>query len=108
MSLISQDFDSYQYNYVSDSGFSGTANACEINCYKNNVQVARLCFVKTGGSMFANAVHGGIPYLYFPMSQFGDVIGIFRYEKLLVISLDTDTNVGSIHGAVQKPGKKLS
>jgi hypothetical protein len=107
MPLISKDFDSYQYGYVTDSGFTGNVNACEINCYKSNASVARICLIKAGITLPANAVHSGVLYLYYPLSQFGDIIDIFRYEKALNIYLDTDTNVGGINGAVEKPGKKL-
>ena len=106
MPVIWKDFDSYQYGYVSDSGFDGTVNACEINLYKANSQVARICLIKAGATMPANAVHSGVLYLYYPLSQFGDIIGIFRYEKAFTVSLDTDTNVGAITSAVDKPGKK--
>ena len=41
MPAIWTDFDTYQYGYVSDAGFTGSVNACEINCYKANAQVAR-------------------------------------------------------------------
>jgi hypothetical protein len=107
MPVIFTDFDTYQYGYVSDAGFTGSVNACEINCYKSNTQVARICLIKAGLPLPANAVHSGVLYLYFPLSQFGDIIGIFRYEKAINISLDTDTSVGEINNAVEKPGKKL-
>jgi hypothetical protein len=38
MPAIWTDFDTYQYGYVSDAGFTGSVNACEINCYKANAQ----------------------------------------------------------------------
>jgi hypothetical protein len=107
MPVISKSFDSYQYGYVSDSGFTGNVNACEINCYKSNTFVARICLIKADIAMPANAIHSGAPYLYYPLSQFGDIIGIFRYEKALNLYLDTDTNVGGITSAVEQPGKKL-
>ena len=107
MPALWTDFDSYQYGYVSDAGFTGSVNACEINCYKANAQVARICLIKAGLPLPANAVHSGVLYLYYPLSQFGDIIGIFRYEKAFGISLDTDTNVGAITSAVERPGKKL-
>jgi hypothetical protein len=107
MAVISTDFDSYQYRYVSDSGFTGNVNACEIDCYKSNTFVARICFIRADRSMPANAVRDGTPYLYYPLTQFGDIIGIFRYEKALGVYLDTETNVGAITGAVEQPGKKL-
>jgi hypothetical protein len=101
-----KDFDTYQFSYTSDSGFAGNVNACEINCYKNNVQVVRICFIKAGVTMPANAINGSVIYVYYPLSQFGDIIGIFRYEKALIVSIDTDTHVASISGEVDKPGKK--
>ena len=107
MSVISKNFDTYQYGYVSDAGFDGNVNACEINCYKAGVQVARICLIKSGASMPANAVHSGVLYLYYPLSQFGDISGMFRYEKVLNISLDTSSNVGGINNAMSKPGPKL-
>jgi hypothetical protein len=106
MSVISKAIDSYQIGYVSDAGFTGTVNACEINCYKSNTQVARICLIKAGLPLPANAVHSGVVYLYFPLSQFGDIIGIFRYEKALNLSLDTDTLVGEIGCEVDKPGAR--
>ena len=106
MPVISKDFDTYQCQYVSDSGFTGSVNACEIKCYKSNTQVARICLIKTGVPMPANAVNSGVLYLYYPLSQFGDIIGIFRYEKVLGVYLDTDTNVGAISCPVDTPGKK--
>ena len=107
MPMIWTGFDTYQYGYVTDSGFTGNVNACEINCYKANTQAARICLIKAGATMPANAVHDGVIYLYFPLSQFGDIIAMFRYEKALNISLDTDSNVGEINNAVEQPGKKL-
>ena len=107
MAVISKGFDTYQYQYVSDSGFAGTVNACEIKCYKAGVEVVRICLIKAGASMPANAVHSGVLYLYYPLSQFDDVIGIFRYEKALSAYLDTGTNVGAIISAVEKPGQPL-
>jgi hypothetical protein len=107
MPVIFTDFDTYQYGYVSDAGFTGNVNACEINCYKSSTFVARICLIKAGLTLPANAVHDGAIYLYFPLSQFGDIIGIFRYEKAINISLDTDSNVGEINNAVEHPGKKL-
>jgi len=107
MAVIWTGFDTYQYGYVSDSGFAGNVNACEINCYKANAEVARICLIKADVTLPSNAVHDGVIYLYFPLSQFGDIIGMFRYEKALNISLDTDTNIGEINNAVEKLGKKL-
>ena len=106
MPAIWTDFDTYQYGYVSDAGFTGSVNACEINCYKANAQVARICLIKAGLPLPANADHSGVLYLYFPLSQFGDIIGIFRYQKGITISLDTDTLVGEIGVEVTKPGQR--
>jgi hypothetical protein len=106
MSLISVDVDSYQFRYVSDSGFTGSVNACEIDLYKSGTFVARICFIKAGLPLPANAVYSGAPYLYFPLSQFGDIIGILRYEKAISFSLDTATLVGEIGGEVDTFGNR--
>ena len=108
MAVISKSIDAYQYHYVSDSGFAGTVNACQIHCYKAGVEVVRINLIKTGATMPANAVHSGVLYLYYPMSQFDDIIGIFRYEKSLNFYLDTSTNVGGFNNAMSKPGQRSS
>ena len=107
MSVISDYFDSYQYQYDSDAGWSGsTQGAAEISCIKAGVQVARLFFVKPDGVMGTNTFSNGVVDLFYPLSQFGDVIGMFRYEKILTFSLDTSTHVGGINNKVSKLGKK--
>ena len=108
MSVVWKDFDSYQLGYVSDSGFTGTVNACEINCFKSNAFVARICFIKEGKTIPANAVYSGAPYIYYPLSQFGDVIGTLRYEKPLSLYLDTDSHVGAITTANEPVGEQES
>jgi len=45
-------------------------------------------------------------YFCFPLSQFGDIIGIFRYQKGITISLDTDTPVSNIGVAVTTSGQR--
>jgi hypothetical protein len=97
MPTISTSVDSYEVKYISDSGFSGSVNACEIDCFNASVFVARLCLIKAGLSLPANAVHDGAPYLYYPLSQFGDIVGILRYQKKpITLYLDTDSSVGGL------------
>ena len=106
MPVIWKDFDSYQVGYVSDSGFTGNVNACEINCFKSNSFVARICFIKAGIALPANAVYSGAPYIYYPLSQFGDIIGILRYEKPLGLYVDTDSHVGAISTGGEPVGEQ--
>jgi hypothetical protein len=94
--MVWKDFDSYQLGYVTDSGFSGNVNACEINCFKSNAFVARICFIKEGKTIPANTTYSGAPYIYYPLSQFGDVIGILRYEKPLSLYVDTVSHVAAV------------
>ena len=106
MSLVWKDFDSYQLKYVSDSGFTGNVNAGEIDCYKSNAFVARICFIKAGIPMLANAVNSGAPYVYYPLARFGDVIGILRYEKPLGLYVDTVSHVGAVSTGVEPVGEE--
>jgi hypothetical protein len=107
MAIISVSVDTYDFNYNSDSGSTSSVNACEINCYAAGVFKARICLIKESEDqplLPANAVHDGAPYLYYPLNQFGDIIGIFRYQKPIGISLDTDTLIGSVYCVQDKPG----
>jgi len=106
MSLVWKDFDSYQLKYVSDSGFTGNVNACEIDCFKSNAFVARICFIKAGTTMPANAVNSGAPYVYYPLSQFGDVITTLRYEKPLSMYVDSDSHIGAITSGQEPVGEQ--
>jgi hypothetical protein len=80
MPVVWKDFDSYQLSYVSDSGVSSYVNACEINCFKSGAFVARICFYKEGKVLPANTLNSGAPYIFFPLSQFGDILDILRSE----------------------------
>ena len=50
--------------------------------------------------MPANAINGRVIYVYYPLSQFDDIIGIFRYQRGFNVSVDTDAHVGAINCAV--------
>ena len=102
MPVVWKDFDSYQVSYVSDSGVSSYVNACEINCFKSGAFVARIFFYKEGKVLPANTLNSGAPYIFFPLSQFGDIIDILRYEKPLGLYVDSDSHVGAL-GTGQEP-----
>lgn len=104
MPSISVNIDSYEVKYSSDSGSSLGVNACEIDCFKSTIFVARICLIKAGLSLPPNAVYSGAPYIYFPLSQFGDIIGILRYQKPLTISLDTDSLIGGLYSLGDQVG----
>jgi hypothetical protein len=106
MPLVWKDFDSYQFGYVSDSGFSGNVNACEINCFKAGTFVGRIVFIKEGKVIPANALYSGAPYVYYPLSQFGDVITTLRYEKPLSMYVDSDSHIGAITSGQEPVGEQ--
>ncbi|HTP47628.1 MAG TPA: hypothetical protein VMQ50_11990 [Casimicrobiaceae bacterium] len=104
MPVIWTNIDSYQVKYITDSGFAGNVNACEIDCFNAGTFVARICLIKAGLALPTNAVHDGAPYLYYPLSQFGDIIGILRYQKPLSLDLDSDSLVGGLYSAADQVG----
>jgi hypothetical protein len=106
MPFVWKDFDSYQFGYVSDSGFSGTVNAAEINCFKSNVFIGRLVFIKEGKAMPPNTLNSGFPYIYYPLSSFGDVITALRYEKPLSLYVDSDNHIGAITTGSEPVGEQ--
>jgi hypothetical protein len=107
MPVVWKDFDSYQISYVSDSGFTtGYVNACEVNCFKDGTFVARICFYKEGKAMPANTLNAGAPYIFYPLSQFIDVIDVLRYEKPLGIYVDTDSHVGALSTGQEPVGEQ--
>jgi hypothetical protein len=106
MPVVWKDFDSYQLSYVSDSGVSSYVNACEINCFKSGAFVARICFYKEGKVLPANTLNSGAPYIFFPLSQFGDIIDVLRHEKPLGLYVDSDSHVGAISTGEEPVGEQ--
>lgn len=106
MPIVWKDFDSYQFWYVSDSGFGGTVNAAEINCRKAGSFVGRLVFVKEGASLPANDVIGGNPYIYYRLSAFNAVINTLRYETPLVLYVDPDSHIGAVGTGTEPVGEE--
>jgi len=102
MAVVWKDFDTYQLSYVSDSGVSTYVNACEINCFNAGTFVGRICFFKEGRVIPANTLNAGAPYVFYPLSQFKDIVDILRYEKPLGIYVDPDSHLGAI-GTGQEP-----
>ena len=77
-------------------------NACEINCFKSGAFVARICFYKEGKVLPAQHAQQRSALYLFPLSQFGDIIDILRYEKPLGLYVDSDSHVGAL-GTGQEP-----
>jgi hypothetical protein len=106
MPIVWKDFDSYSFWYVSDSGFAGTVNAAQIECYKAGAFIGRLNFIKEGETLPANDVIGGYPYVYYHLSSFRDVIATLRYDKPLVLYVDSDSHVGAIGTGTEPVGEQ--
>jgi hypothetical protein len=106
MATVSSSFDSYQFWCLSDSGFSGTVSAAEINCYKGGTFVGRLRFIKEGATMWPNSLVGSVVYLNYPLARFSEIIASLRHEKPLTIYLDTVSLMGAVGTGSEPVGEE--
>jgi hypothetical protein len=96
MALYNNSFDSYQL-FLNTEPFAYRA---EVNLFYAGVFTGRIVFYADGNTTITNQEFqpGGsvtkIPMLAFPLSRMGEIINFLRYEKPLVIYLDTLSNRG--------------
>jgi len=96
MALYNNSFDSYQL-FLNTEPFAYKA---EINLFSAGVFTGRIVFYADGNTTITNQEFqpGGtatkIPMLAFPLSRMGEIMNFLRYEKPLVIYLDTLSNRG--------------
>jgi hypothetical protein len=94
MALYKNSFDSYQL-FLNTEPFAYKA---EINLFAAGVFSGRIVFYADGNTTITNQEFqpGGsatkIPMLAFPLSRMAEIMNFLRYEKPLVIYLDTLSN----------------
>jgi hypothetical protein len=94
MAVYSNGFDSYQL-FLNTEPFAYKA---EINLFSAGVFAGRVVFYADGNTTITNQEFqpGGstfkIPMLAFPLSRMGEIMNFLRYEKPLLIYLDTLSN----------------
>ncbi len=96
MSLYNNSFDSYQL-FLNTDPFAYKA---EINLFSAGRFTGRIVFYADGNTTITNQEFqpGGanykVPMLAFPLSRMEEIMDFLRYEKPLVIFLDTVSNRG--------------
>ena len=103
------EFDEYRLKY----GHNDTDDtAALVACYKDSVLVGLIQFVKEGVEDSGHRVvredseSPEIPLLRFSISQFDDVITTLRYEKPLIIEIDTNSGYGGIRTTMEPVGEE--
>jgi hypothetical protein len=96
MALYNNSFDSYQL-FLNTDPFAYKA---EINLFSAGIFTGRIVFYADGNTTITNQEFqpGGttykVPMLTFPLSRMAEIMNFLRYEKPLVIYLDTLSNRG--------------
>ncbi len=94
MAVYNNSFDSYQL-FLNTDPFAYKA---EVNLFSAGAFAGRIVFYADGNTTITNGEFqpGGsvtkIPMLAFPLSRMGEIMNLLRYEKPLVIYLDTLSN----------------
>jgi hypothetical protein len=102
--LVTKSFDRYLLTYVGGTSLQGGEPGADINCYQANSRVGLLRFFRDGATMPANKVlSDGSLALYYEMSRFNDVITTLRFEKPLMLVVNSDTGFGYICSATLEP-----
>lgn len=104
MPLVTKHFDKYLFIYVGGTSLQNGEAGAIIDCCTASAQVGRLTFFRDGTNLPANQVLGdGTLALYYQMSRYNDVILTLRYEKPLMVAVNTDTGFGYIGSAQAEP-----
>jgi hypothetical protein len=67
-----------------------------IDLFMNATAAGTLFFMKTGQSIPLNTNSGGIPKLYYSVSQFPAIMSVLREEKPLFITLNAANGIGTV------------
>jgi hypothetical protein len=101
---ITKQFNSYKIWYYSAFSYEAL-----IYCYSSGKYVGRMVFVKDNVPIPQNGIMNPFgpasdePTIHFPISKFNDIINILRYEKPLILFLNTDNWVGILETAEFEP-----
>jgi len=98
MATVQKDFDAYMVWY-----YSGHPYEALVYCYKAGAYVGRIVFFKDGSAIPPNANYASGPSIHYPLSRFGNVIDILRYEKPLYLFLNLDNLIGILGTNEQEP-----
>ena len=103
MAQLTKGFDSYQVFYYSGP----TQFTAVIQVYALGVFNGRIGFYPNAGPIVPNTTISplgtAVPAINYPISQFGDIMGMLRYEKPLYIFYDTVSLVGFVGTSQMEP-----
>jgi hypothetical protein len=95
MSLVVKNVDHYLMNYVGGTALQGKGAGATVDCYDANSRIGSLSFFGDTTQIPANQLlSDGTLSLYYEMSRFNDVINTLRFEKPLMLAVNTDTGFG--------------
>lgn len=97
MPLVTRKFDRYSVTYIGGSSLQSGQPGADINCYEGSTRVGLVRFFRDSGFTPPNQVHGdGTVALYYEMSRFADVATLLRYEKPLLLAVNSDDGFGYV------------
>ncbi len=100
MPLVTKKFDKYLFNYIGGTSLQNGEAGALIDCYDAKTRVARLTFFRDGVNLPANQLlPDGTLALYYQMSRYNDVVSTLRYEKPLMLAVNTANGFGYIGSA---------
>jgi hypothetical protein len=100
MPLVTKNTNKYSFNYIGGTSLQDGEPGALIDCYNGNTRVARLTFFRDGVNLPANQVLGdGTLALYYQMSRYNDAVTTLRYEKPLMLAVNSDDGFGYIGSA---------
>lgn len=100
---MTNEFDAYRLYYHSAPQYQWQSR---LYLYKSGAYVGSIFFMKEGVDIPANRDLGGRPRLYFPATEYEEIMNVLRHEEPLYVSLNPANGIGTISTSSEPIGEE--